>query len=148
MTLKKLLNIIGEMAISQKCCHYSACGTSIAQLNPIPIDSYPVLFTSPTGNHRVQENTTTYEITLYWIDRLLEDNTNDIDIFSNSIEQLKNIIIGIRDLVEVVDVDFNYIIRNFTNTEAMDDRVAGAYATIQITVINDTLCYIDGDYTT
>ena len=148
MTLKKLLNIIGEMAISQKCCHYSACGTSIAQLNPIPIDSYPVLFTSPTGSHRVQENTTTYEITLYWIDRLLEDNTNDIDIFSNSIEQLKNIIIGIRDLVEVVDVDFNYIIRNFTNTEAMDDRLAGAYATIQITVINDTLCYIDGDYTT
>lgn len=148
MTLKKLLNIIGEMAISQKCCHYSACGTSIAQLNPIPIDSYPVLFTAPTGNHRVQENTTTYEITLYWIDRLLEDNTNDIDIFSNSIEQLKNIIIGIRDLVEVVDVDFNYIIRNFTNTEAMDDRLAGAYCTIQITVINETLCYIDGDYTT
>lgn len=143
MTLKKLLNAIGNMAIQQKCCHYSACGTSIAGLNPLSIDDYPVLFSSPTGSHRVLENTTTYEITLYWIDRLLQDNTNDIDIFSTSIEQLKNIIIGIRELDEVVGVDYNYIIRNFTDTEAMNDRVAGAYATVEITVMNDTLCFID-----
>lgn len=143
MTLKQLLKEIGELAINQKCCNYSCCGTSIDELNPIQVDYYPVLFTSPTGNHRVRENTTQYNITLYWIERLLEDNSNDVDIFSTAIEQLKNIIIGIREIAGVVDVDFNYDIRNFTTTEKMNDRLAGAYATIVIEAVNETLCFVE-----
>lgn len=145
MNLKKLLKDIGKMGISQRCCNFSAAGTSLDQMNPKSVDYYPILFNSPTGNHRVRENTTEYEITLYWIDRLLEDSSNDIDIFSNSIEQLKNIIIGIRTINGVVDVSDEYTIKNFTSTEAMNDRVAGSYATIQVTVANDTICYIEGE---
>lgn len=143
MTLKQLLKEIGELAINQKCCNYSAAGTSLSEINPIQVDYYPVLFTSPTGNHRVKENTTEYEITLYWMERLLEDSSNDIDIFSTAIEQLKNIIIGIRSINGVVGVDFNYNIRNFADTEKMNDRVAGAYATIEIEAINETLCFVE-----
>ncbi len=143
MTLKQLLKEIGELAINQKCCNFAAAGTSLSEINPIQVDYYPVLFTSPTGNHRVKENTTEYEITLYWMERLLEDSSNDIDIFSTAIEQLKNIIIGIRSINGVVGVDFNYNIRNFADTEKMNDRVAGAYATIEIEAINETLCFVE-----
>lgn len=143
MTLKQLLKEIGELAINQKCCNYSAAGTSLSEINPIQVDYYPVLFTSPTGNHRVKENTTEYEITLYWMERLLEDSSNDIDIFSTAIEQLKNIIIGIRSINGVVGVDFNYNIRNFADTEKMNDRVAGGYCTVQIEAVNETLCFVE-----
>lgn len=143
MTLKQLIKEIGDMAIRQKLINYSAAGTSIAQLNPMSIDWYPVLFQAPTGNHQVRENTTIYQITLYYIDRLLEDYSNDIDIFSTGIEQLKNLVNGIRFIDGVMDVRTDYIIRNFADTEKMNDRLAGAYMTISIEVVNDTICFIE-----
>lgn len=141
MNLRNLLTNIGEMAKAQKLINYSAAGTSLDQLNPINIDWYPVLFQSPTGSHLVQENYTTYEITLYYLDRLLEDYHNDIDIFSSAIENLKNIIIGIKALPGVIDIPFDYVIRNFTETERMNDSIAGAYATIKVKAVNDDLCF-------
>ena len=102
MTLKNLIDNIAKLAIDQKCINYSAAGTSIYQLNPKQVDAYPVLFQSPTGDHIVNENTTTYEITLYYLDRLTEDSINDIVIYSASIEQLKNIVRGIELLVYMV----------------------------------------------
>lgn len=143
MTLKQLIKEIGDMAIKQKLINYSAAGTSIAQLNPMSIDWYPVLFQAPTGNHQVRENTTIYQITLYYIDRLLEDYSNDIDIFSTGIEQLKNLVNGIKFIDGVVDVRTDYIIRNFADTEKMNDMVCGAYMTISIEVVNDTICFIE-----
>lgn len=143
MTLKQLIDSIGEIGIKEKLVNFSAGGTSLYEMNPIPVDYYPLLFISPTGNHQVMENVTVYELTLYCLERLLEDNSNDIDIFSFTIEELKNLIIKIREIDGVVNVNYNYTIRNFASVEGMDDRVNGSYATIRITVKNDTLCPID-----
>lgn len=143
MNLKQLLKDIGELAIQQKLINYSAAGTSLSQLNPMSVDWYPVLFESPTGNHTVKENTTVFQITLYYIDRLLEDNSNDIEIYSAAIENLKNLAIGIKFIDGVVDVQTNYTIRNFADTEKMNDRLAGAYMTIDIEVVNDTTCFVE-----
>lgn len=141
MTLKTLINSIAELAIQQKCINYTAGGTSIYQLNPLKIDSYPVLFLSPTGEHLVSDNYTTYEISLYYLDRLTDNSANDIDIYSASIEQLKNIIRGIADMEGVLKVADDYRITNFSDTESFDDRLAGGYTTIQITVPNNTTCF-------
>ena len=141
MTLKNLIDNIAKLAIDQKCINYSAAGTSIYQLNPKQVDAYPVLFQSPTGDHIVNENTTTYEITLYYLDRLTEDSINDIVIYSASIEQLKNIVRGIELLDGVLKVVDGYTITNFADTESFDDRLCGAYTTIQITVTNTDTCY-------
>lgn len=145
MNLKTLLKEIGEMGYRQRLVNYSAAGTSLDQINGAEIEWYPLLFQSPTGSHTVLQNTTTYEITLYYIDRLLTDFSNDIDIFSSAIENLKNIINGIKDIPGVVEVMDNYQIRNFTNTEKMNDSLAGAYAVIRIKVINDIICFIEED---
>lgn len=140
MNLKTLLKEIGEMGKKQKLVNFSAAGTSLEQINGMEIKWYPLLFSSPTGIHRVYQNTTTFDITLYYIDRLLSDMSNDIDIFSSSIENLKNIINGIKDIPGVLEVEDGYEIRNFTETEKMNDSLAGAYAQIRIKVANDDLC--------
>lgn len=141
MTLKTLIDNIAKLAIEQKCINFSMAGTSIYQLNPQKVNAYPVLFQSPTGEHLVSDNYTTYEISLYYLDRLTDDSANDIDIYSASIEQLKNIIRGIADMEGVLKVADDYRITNFSDTESFDDRLAGAYCTIQITVPNNTTCF-------
>ena len=141
MNLKTLLTEIGEMGKAQKLINFSAAGTSLDQINGMAIDWYPMLFSSPTGNHTVLENTTTYEITLYYLDRLLPDYSNDIDIFSSAIEILKNLVNGIRLIPGVVEVMNNYSIRNFASTEKMNDSLAGAYAVIRVKVENKAVCF-------
>ena len=144
MTLRDLLRELGQMAKAQKLVNYSAAGSSLGELNPLSVDWYPLFFAIPSGTHTVMENTTRFDLTLYYIDRLLEDNSNTIDIFSTSIENLKNILRGAKELPGVVNVEDTYTIRNFM-PEKQDDRVAGAYAQVRITVANDYICFEDGE---
>lgn len=142
MNLFELCKELGEMAKAQELVNFSAAGSSLGEINPLTLDSYPLFFIIPSGTHTVQQDTTRFDLTLYYIDRLLEDNSNTIDIFSSSIENLKNILIGARDIPGVVDVENVYTIRNFM-PEKLNDRLAGAYANVRITVANDTICYVE-----
>ena len=147
MTLEKLLYRIGEMGIRNKVINYSAAGSSIYEINANTIKSYPILFSSPTGNHKITDNMSEYEITLYYIDRLLNDSGNDIQIFSTAIEQLKYIIRNIDNMSDVLEVSEEYEIVNFTETEALNDRTAGAYTTIRINTKNQNDCYDEDIFT-
>lgn len=140
MTLENLLYNIGNTAIKNKVINYAAAGSSIFELNAETIVDYPLLFASPTGNHEVRVNTTDYEITLYYIDRLLRDSANDVQIFSTGVEQLKLIMRMIENIDGVVEVADTYSISNFAETEKMNDSVAGAFATVTITVLNISEC--------
>lgn len=140
MTLENLLYNIGNTAIKNKVINYAAAGSSIFELNAETIVDYPLLFASPTGNHEVRVNTTDYEITLYYIDRLLRDSANDVQIFSTGVEQLKLIMRMIENIDGVVEVADTYSISNFAETEKMNDSVAGAFATVTITVLNTSEC--------
>ena len=140
MTLESLLYNIGKVAIRNKVINYAAAGSSIYELNADTITDYPILFASPTGQHEVRTNTTDFEITLYYLDRLLQDSSNDVQIFSTAVEQLKFMLRVIEEIEGVVEIGENYTISNFTETESMNDRVAGAYATVTITVMNVSEC--------
>lgn len=140
MTLKNLLYEIAKYGIDNQIINYSAAGPSLYNLNMETIKDYPVLFASPTGSHNVSPNLTTYTITLYFIDRLTTGDENDIDILSAGVEELKNIISGIKFIEGVVDVQSDYQIINFADTQKMSDKVAGAYATIQVSTINNSTC--------
>lgn len=142
ITLKNLLKGICDVALEQKCVNYSAAGTSLyATLNGKKIENYPVLFASPTGEHLIEENSVTYAISLFYFDRLLSDSSNDIDIYSAAIEQLKHIVNAIGEIEQVIKVEEGYQITNFSDTESFDDRIAGAYTEIQIVVQNNEICY-------
>lgn len=137
-----LLKNIGEMGKSQKLINFSAAGASLAEINPLEIAFYPMFYAIPAGTHTINENTITFSLTFYYIDRLLEDNSNEVDIFSSSIENLRNIIIGIKGLPGVVDVDSTYTMNNFM-PEKLNDRLCGSYANVKITVAVDTICFDD-----
>lgn len=143
MTLAELLYAINDMAIQEKIINFAATGPDLYELNSETIKDYPVMFTSPTGTHTVEENSTTFSITIYYFDRLLNDSQNDIDIMSTAVEELKNIVNGIKYIDGVMGVDSVWDIDNFVETEAFNDRIAGAYATLRIEVLNNTLCHED-----
>ena len=146
MTLKNLADELGKLAISQRLVEFSAAGASLGELNPMNI-VYPCFYIIPAGNHYVMENTTRFGLVLYYVDRLLEDSSNEIDIMSSAVENLKNILVGAKDIPGVVKVEETYTIKNFF-PEKWNDRVCGAYATVNITVVNDTLCYVEGEQPT
>ena len=143
MTLKNLCNAISDIALGEKIVHSALAGTSLYQINPQTIKDYPAIFIAPTGQHLVTDNYTTYEISLYYFDRLLEDNANDIDIYSASIEELKNLIRKIEAISTVYKVEDGYRITNFADTESFNDRLAGSYTTIDIVTINTEICPVD-----
>lgn len=140
MTLQKLLLDICDIAIHEKLVNYAAAGNSIYQMNALTVNDYPFVFVSPTGNHVVNKGFTTYSITLFYVDRLLNDDTNDVNIFSASVEELKNLVRKIKGLDDVIRVGDGYNVNLFTEPERFSDRCAGAYATINVTIKNDTLC--------
>ena len=140
MTLKNLLINISNLAIREKIINSSMAGTSLYSINPKNIEGYPVLFSSPTGDHLVEEYTTTFNITLFYFDRLSNGDENDIDIYSTAVEQLKSLINKIGDIEGVLKVEDGYRITNFADTETFDDRLAGAYATIDVVTDNKFLC--------
>lgn len=145
MTLQDLLYKISRYAIKEPAVNYAAAGRSLYELNPSTIKDYAVVFASPTGNHTWTENLTTYSITLFYLDRLLADSSNDISIFSAAIEVLKDIVRALRNDGEIVEVGDNINFINFTETERMSDSIAGAYCTVELTVQNDTVCSYVGD---
>lgn len=145
MTLERVLYAIAELGIKQKVIQYTMAGSDIYNINGRTIKDYPLLFITPTGTQEVKNNTTIYTLTLYYLDRLLDDFSNDVGIMSTAMEQLKNIIRGIDELPEVVDVEDEYEITNFVETEAFDDKLSGAYATIRVECKNETTCFIPGE---
>lgn len=143
MTLKNLLVEISNLAIREKIINSAMAGTSLYTINPKNIEGYPVLFSSPTGNHTVEQYTTTYSLSLFYFDRLSEGDENDIDIYSAAIEQLQNLILKIAKIDGVVKVRDGYTITNFNDTESFDDRLCGAYATIDVVTDNKFTCPTD-----
>lgn len=144
MTLQELCRALGELAKAQKLIRFSAAGASLGEINPMEIDWFPLIYTIPSGTHTVTDDTTRFDLTIYYCDRLLEDDSNEIDLFSASVENLKNILKGARSIPGVVNVEDTYTIRNFMPTK-QNDRLAGAYAQVRITVSNDTVCFVEGE---
>lgn len=142
MTLQGLLTGIGQIGINDRMINFAGAGGSIYELNDLDIRNYPILYVSPTGTHRISDNYTTYELSIFYIDRLADDSSNAVDIHSTAIEVLKNIIRKASLLDGVVGISEEYTIQLFTETEKMKDRCNGAYATVSFTIINDSACVI------
>ena len=140
MTLETLLYNIGELALKNNLVNAYFAGGSLYELNAETINEYPIIFLTPAGDHTVKENTTRYSLTIYYADRLWDDDRNETDICSAAIETLKNLMRQISYLDWVAYVQEEPAIRLFTETERMNDRVAGAYMQIWVEVLNASTC--------
>lgn len=140
MTLEQLQYNIGEIALKNNLVNAYFAGGSLYELNAEVINEYPVIFLTPAGDHTVKENTTRFSLTIYYVDRLWDDDRNETDICSAAIETLKNIMRQINYLDWVAYVEDEPVIRLFTETERMSDRVAGAYMQIWVETLNASTC--------
>lgn len=141
MTLQTLLNIASELGIRENLVNFCANGPSVYALNPEEIKNYPLFFLSPTDNTVVGKTQTRYGITVYYMDRLLEDSSNETQIDSVAIETLRNFLKQLENEDGIVEIS-EPSIRLFTSSEKMLDRVAGAYTTVNITTLNNTNCEV------
>ena len=140
MTLETLIYNIGELALKKNLVNAYFAGGSLYELNAETINEYPIIFLTPAGDHTVKENTTRYSLTIYYADRLWDDDRNETDICSAAIETLKNLMRQISYLDWVAYVQEEPSIRLFTETERMNDRVAGAYMQVWVEVLNASTC--------
>lgn len=140
MTLETLLYNIGELALKNNLVNAYFAGGSLYELNAEIISEYPLIFLTPAGDHIARENVTRFNVTIYYVDRLWDDDRNETDICSAAIETLKNIKRQLPYLDWVANVEEDPVIRLFTETERMSDRVAGAYMTIYLDVLNASTC--------
>ena len=147
MTIERLLYDISEISLNNNLVNAAYAGPSIYNINGTTVRDYPYLFTSPTDDITVGDNTTRYGLTLYYADRLLADSSNEVDVFSAGVETLKNIIRQLELLDEIVDVTDEPIIRLFTETQKMADACAGAYCRLSITALNTAACPVYFDET-
>lgn len=144
MTLIELTDKIEALAKANPLCRYAESGATIYNLNNRTVRDYAAVYISPDGTHTIGANMTTYALTIFYIDRLADDLRNEQQIFSTAIAFLRNLIRGVRDLDGVISVGDTMTAQNFIEKaqEKMSDKCAGAYITVQVSVRNDSDCFL------
>ena len=132
MTLKETINKFLKIARKQPNIGYTGEG-DIYTLNSLPNLEYSVFFVTQQ-QHNQSEDVISYNLILYYVDRLTETGDNTLDIQSNGIIMLGNII---NTFINENDADINYDITYQTFLHKFSDACAGVYATISVDVPNN-----------
>lgn len=133
MTLYDIITKFKEIALKQPNVNYANDG-DIYVLNSLPNIDYGVFFVTQT-NHQQSENTMTYNLVLYYVDRLTGDENNKLEVQSTGIMTLGNIINIFN--IKYPDVEINYDIQYHTFTQQFADHCAGVWADVTITADNN-----------
>ena len=131
MSLKEVIIKFLNIARKQPNIGYTGEG-DIYTLNSLPNLEYSVFFVTQQ-EHRQSEDTIIYNLILYYIDRLTETGDNTLDIQSNGVILLGNII---NTFINENDADINYDITYQTFLHKFSDACAGVYANVKIEVAN------------
>lgn len=135
MTLYELVQIIEDVAIAQPSVQM-VIENDVYRLNEIADARYGV-FAFTQGAHQAvaDGDFITYNLTLFYVDRLSDDYSNQLAVQSAGITTLDNILMTLGERgVQVGD----YSLQPFNQRFA--DMCAGVYATVALTVPRDVLC--------
>lgn len=133
MTLYDIISKFLNIAKKQPNINYVGEG-DIYQLNSLPGIDYGVFWITQT-DHNQDEDTITYNLTLYYVDRLLNDGSNRLQVQSTGIVMLGNIINNFNE--QNTDVEIMYDISYSTFTHRFTDDCAGVFAQVSIKVDNN-----------
>lgn len=125
MTLYELINRLLEIAKGMPNIGYANEG-DIYELNNLPNIDYSVFFVTQ-DRHQISENTASYTLNLFYVDRLLDDASNRLIIQSNGIEAITNIV---NKLIATEDVDVVYSMTFTPFYQRFADECSGVFATI------------------
>ena len=133
MTLYEIVTHLQEIAKQQPNINYVGEG-DIYELNSKPNIDYSVFFITQT-NHVQYENTIEYNLTLFFVDRLMADESNRLKIQSEGIMMLGNIINIFSQ--KYYDVEIEYSINHTTFLQKFADSCAGVFANVKIIADNN-----------
>ena len=133
MTLYEVITDIINIAKKQPNINHTGEG-DIYSLNSLPNIDYSVFWVTQT-NHTQGENTVSYNLILYYIDRLLPDGSNRLQIQSQGMLAINNII-NIYNQIDP-DIQIEYDINYTTFTHRFTDDCAGVFANVTITTNNE-----------
>lgn len=132
MTLKQLIYNILEIA-KEKPNIRTAKEGNVYDLNSMPDVEYNVFWLTQ-GQHRVDEQEITYNFNMFYISRLTDDFGNKVDIHSDGIVELNNII---NTIVEELDCEVEYPLSFTTFNQRFSDECAGVFVSVNILVDNN-----------
>lgn len=135
MTLEETIRTLEAVALQQQSVAM-VIDNDIFKLNAIPNAKYAV-FAYTQGEHltSVSGDLATYRLTLFYVDRLLADKSNQTQIQSTGTQVLRNILTMMSELDFQVD---NMPIQPFT--QQFVDECAGVYCAVSIGAANGCEC--------
>ena len=133
MTLKDIIHELEYIAKCQPNINYVGNG-DIYVLNSLPDITYSVFFITQT-NHSQSEDTITYNLVLYYIDRIFQDNSNALEVQSNAIIEIGNIINIFNENNPSCQIDYDIVYNTFYHK--FQDYCAGVWANVKITTNNE-----------
>lgn len=137
MNLAQLVERLKAVALAQPSIK-TVVENDVFRLNAMASVKYGV-FAFTQGQHRANIGTgvTTFTFSLFYVDRLTEDASNEVEVQSVGIETLTNIIQTLADEFGVAPWTINTFNQRFA------DLCAGAYATVAVDVPFDYTCSDD-----
>ena len=137
MTLYEVVNSFLKIAESMPNINYVGQG-DIYSLSTLPNLNYGVFYVTQV-NHQQSENTIKYNLTLYYVDRLKADKSNKLQIQSNGIATLGNIINVFS--MKNDEADVQYDIQYTTFLQRFADDCSGVFCNVTVTTDNNVgLC--------
>lgn len=137
MTLYELVRKIERIASAQPTINMIV-ENDVDKLNAVASAQYGV-FSFVLGQHSTSANSDwmTYSLTLYYIDRLAEDESNLLEVHSVGVQTLDNIVRSLAQEEPHVSVS-NYTFQPFLHSFA--DKCAGVYITVNIQALRGSMC--------
>ena len=137
MTLYELVKHIERVAASQPTINL-IIEDDIDKLNTLADAEYGV-FAYVMGQHSANADNDfiTYAFTLYYIDRLTEDDGNLLEVESVGVQTLDNILRTLQSEhhdIRIADYSFQPFLHSFA------DECAGVYATVNIRALRASMC--------
>lgn len=137
MTLYQITKAIETIALTHPNIRTATDGSIYTIMNANPSVKYGT-FIVTQNQHRQTEMFDVYGLTLFYVDRLVDNREdNRLQIQSIGKQVLGNII---QAFCETYDVDFPLVVRYTPFTEKFKDECAGMYAQIEIEVVKDNNC--------
>ena len=132
MTLFELINKLKSIAINKPNINFVGDG-DVYTLNSLPNIDYSVFFITQ-NDHSIYQDTITYSLNLFYIDRISDSEDNVLNIQSDGMLQLTNII---NTLVFTEDVDVDGEITFVPFIQRFADQCAGIYCNVRFIVDNN-----------
>lgn len=140
MTLKQIIGTIEEVASSQPSVNM-IIRNDVFRLNSKPDARYGAFaWLQRAHEGRIDSDTMTWGFTFFYVDRLVSDRSNEVEIQSVGCQVLDNII---RELDRRGLCSDSYVLQTFNQRFA--DECAGVFCNLSLEVPLDSLCPEDYD---